>query len=163
MTARRIVSAVAVLLVLTLAACSDDDGLTGKQKQDISNFRAGANSICATATTAGHAAVAQGLAQYPGGVASVSDAHSYLVTTVIPIFEKELGDLHNLGEPTLDRASWDDMRAQLDTSLTDLKSAADTDPVKTLQAVLTAPQSGTGTSAIDKAAVSFGIEECAKN
>jgi hypothetical protein len=163
MTARRIVGAVGVLLVLGLAACSNDSGLTGKQKQDISNFRAGANFVCSTATAAGHAAVAQGLAQFPGGTATFEDAHAYLVSTLIPIFDKEVGDLHNLGEPTLDRAAWDDIRDDLDNALTSLKAQADADPVATLHGLLNAPQTGNGTSSLDQAAITFGIAECAKN
>jgi len=163
MRARRIVGAVVVLLVLGLAACSNDSGLTGKQKQDISNFRAGANFICTTATAASHAAVTQGLAQFPGGTASFEDAHAYLVTTLIPIVDKEVGDLHNLGEPTLDRASWDDIRARLDKLLIDVKAEAQSDPVQTVQRVLAAPQTGNGTTALEQAMISFGIPECAKH
>src|SRR4051794_11079745 len=99
MTARRFGAAVALLLVVALAACTDDDGLTGNQRHDISSFRAGANSICAAATAAGHAAIAQAKAEFPSAP-TVDQAHSFLVTTVIPISDREVGDLHNLGEPT---------------------------------------------------------------
>jgi hypothetical protein len=53
MTRRRnTASAAALLGVLLLAACSDSSGLTANKKQTISDFRAGADAVCAGANQA---------------------------------------------------------------------------------------------------------------
>jgi hypothetical protein len=160
MAARTIAGgALAALLALALGACSSDSGLTGNQKQDISSFKANGNAICANANAQIPAALDQ--AKATSATANATAAKSFLVNTYIPIVEKEIGDLHNLGEPTLDRTSWDDIRDQLDKILSQLKADTDRDPVTTLQQLAAQPK-GSTTSALNKAFTDFGLTECAK-
>ena len=160
MTARTIASGViAALVAVGLAACSGDSGLTGAQKQDISSFKANGNAICSTANAQKHAALDQ--AKSSSATSAPESAKTFLVDSFIPIVEQELGDLHNLGEPTLDRASWDEIRGKLDSELADLKASIDRDPVSALQQLLAVPR-GAGTSAVDKSLSDFGLPECAK-
>ena len=160
MAARTIAGgALVALLALGLAACSDS-GLTGNQKQNISSFKANGNAICANANSQIDAALAQAKAN--PALASPAAAKTFLVTVFIPIVEKELGDLHNLGEPTLDRASWDDVRGQLDESLSNLKTTTDRDPVAALRQVVSTSK-GLSTNGISQSFTAIGLTECAKH
>jgi hypothetical protein len=160
MTRRTALSTAALLSVMLFAACSDGDGLTANQKQDISNFRAGADAVCARLNQAGLDTRALYDAQFGGRTPTVEEAHDFLVRQVLPLLDRQVGDLHDLGEPTLDRNSWDDIMRQLDRRLSAFKYAADNDPLKTLlDFYRPAPAKDT----LQQQFVAFGAPECAKN
>ena len=160
MAARTIAGgALVALLALGLAACSDS-GLTGNQKQNISSFQANGNAICANANVQIQAALTQ--AKSTSATGSADAAKAFLVNVFIPIVEKELGDLHNLGEPTLNRTDWDEIRNQLDDALSTLKASTDRDPASALQQ-LVASGKGLSTSALDQKFAAIGLTECAKH
>ena len=132
MTRRRSALSIALLSGLLLAACSDSGGLTANQKLSISDFRAGAEAVCARLNQAGVDTRALYEAQFAGRTPTAEEAHDFLVREVLPLLDKQVGDLHNLGEPTLDRTEWDDIMQQLDDRLTAFKNSAESEPVQTL-------------------------------
>jgi hypothetical protein len=143
-----------------LAACSDDSGLTANQKHSISDFRAGADAVCARVNQGvGDARVLYGT-QFGGRTPTVDEAHDFLVRHVLPLLDSKVGDLHNLGEPTLDRASWDDIMREVDRGLSTFKYAADNDPLTTLKG-FNHPTTAKGT--LQQQFVAFGAPECAKS
>ena len=145
---------------LLLAACSDDSGLTANQKQSISDFRAGAEAVCARLNQAGVDTRALYEAQFAGRTPTVEEAHDFLVREVLPGLDRQVGDLHNLGEPTLDRTSWDDIMRAIDRRLSEYKHAADNDPLATLQNF---KRQTAVKDSLQQQFVDFGVPECAKN
>lgn len=156
MSARRLVVSIAVVLVsCTLAACSSDSGLTGNQRVAISDFRAGANGVCKGRFDRLRA-LRQEAAARAGTITSPAEARDFFVREVIPIYDGLVGDLHNLGEPTLDRASWDDIMRQVDRRLTDTKAAIENDPLRSLSSFEKDPVK----DSLDQAFIAFGTPEC---
>ena len=160
MTRRRSALSIALLSGLLLAACSDSGGLTANQKQSISDFRAGAEAVCARLNQAGVDTRALYEAQFAGRTPTADEAHDFLVREVLPLLDKQVGDLHNLGEPTLDRTSWDDIMRAIDRRLSEYKHAADSDPLATLQN-FNRPAAVKDT--LQQQFAKFGAPECAKN
>lgn len=150
----------AFLGALLLAACSESATLTGNQKLSISDFRAGADAVCAQLNQAGIETRAVYDTQFAGRTPTVEEAHDFLVRQVLPLLDRQVGDLHNLGEPTLDRASWDAIMREVDRRLSAYKSAAEADPLKTLQDF---NQATTAKDTLQQQFVAFGAPECAKN
>jgi hypothetical protein len=155
-TARHAAALVAAVL---LSACSESANLTGNQKVSISDFRAGADAICARLNQAGDTRTLYD-AQFGGRTPTVEEAHDFLVRHVLPLLDRQVGDLHDLGEPTLDRTSWDDIMRQLDRRLSTFKYAADSDPLNTL---LDFYRPAPAKDSLQQQFVAFGASECAKN
>jgi hypothetical protein len=153
-------STAGLLGALLLAACSDNGGLTADQKQSISDFRAGADVVCARVNQAVVDTRALYATQYQGRAPTVDEARDFLVRQVLPLVDRKDGDLHNLGEPTLNRSDWDDIMKEVDDRLSALKYAADTDPVKALQDF---NRPATAKDSLQRDFEAFGAPECAKN
>jgi hypothetical protein len=161
MTRRRnTASAAALLAALLLAACSDSSGLTANKKQTISDFRAGADAVCAGANQAVADTRAVYATQFEGRTPTTDEAHDFLVRYVLPVVDKQVGGLHNLGEPTLDRTSWDDIMQQVDARLTTFKRGAESDPLRTLQSF---NRPTTVKDSLQRQFETFGATQCAAN
>lgn len=153
---RRIATTLAAVLALSvLAGCSKDSGLTGNQRVAISDFRAGANSIC-KARFDTLRALRQEAAARAGTMTTAAEAKDFFVRKVIPIYDGLVGDLHNLGEPTFDRTPWDDIMRQVDRQLVDAKAAIEADPLRSLSNFEKAPVK----DSLDQAFIAFGTPEC---
>jgi hypothetical protein len=160
MSRRRIATTVlAAMLAAGLVACSDDSGLTGNQKHAISDFRVGADAICARSNVEAQGWRDQYQAEFAGRTPTADEAMSFLVRVVLPQADKQVGDLHNLGEPTLDRTSWDSIMRQVDDGLSSLKASANADPLATVTQIVAVR---TAQSEIERAFDAFGAKECAK-
>jgi len=160
MTARSITAGAAVALALLVGACSDNTTLTANQKVAISDFKGGANAVCASANQQIVALRAQYTSQFGARAPTADEAHDFLVRSYLPLVDSLVGALHNLGEPTLDRSEWDDIMHRVDNDLVAFKSLAVQDSVKAASTIATPD---TRTSTTDAAFKKFGIDECAKN
>ena len=161
MTRRRsALVSVAMLGGLLLAACSDGADLTANQKLSISDFRAGADAVCAQVNQAVVDVRALYTSEFTGRTPTIDEARDFLVRNVLPLVDKEVGDLHNFGEPTLNRSEWDDIMREIDSRLSAFKTAADTDPLKTLQGF---NRPTTAKDSLQRQFEAFGATECAKN
>ena len=89
--------------------------------------------------------------------ATDDEARDFLTNTLFPRIDRGVGDMHRIGEPTKDRAGFDDSVRALDDDLTALKQAAGSDPVKLLGSKIPLFVS----SADDF--TDYGFTECGKN
>jgi hypothetical protein len=81
-------------------------------------------------------------------------ALDFFVTVLLPRQEREIGDIHRVGEPTKDRVTYDETIRALDKGLTAWKAEIAADPLKALKE---------GTKAFDSAnkqLTDYGFKEC---
>jgi hypothetical protein len=82
-------------------------------------------------------------------------ATDFFVSVYLPRLEREIGDIHRIGEPTKDRVAFDEAIRALDKGLTAFKSEVSADPLAALK----------GTTAFDDASkqfIAYGFKECGK-
>jgi hypothetical protein len=88
--------------------------------------------------------------QHP--TATADEARDFLVNTLSPRIERMVGDFHRIGEPTKDKADWDQIVIALDQDLSDFKSKISADPIGLLA---DKPFAGEA-----KAFTDYGFKEC---
>jgi hypothetical protein len=84
-----------------------------------------------------------------------AEALDFWVNTFLPRYDRGIGDIHRIGEPTKDRTAWDTAVKAMDEGLSQMKAEISSDPVKVLS----------GTAAFDHANALFtayGFKECGK-
>ena len=84
-----------------------------------------------------------------------AEALDFWVNTFLPRYDRGIGDIHRIGEPTKDRTAWDTVVRAMDDGLSQMKTEISADPVKALS----------GTTAFDRANklfTDYGFKECGK-
>jgi hypothetical protein len=137
----------AVVALLLLGACSDDNNQVPKVEKD--EMIKKADAICKDANA--------DLAANAKGASTTDKAAALLLlnTELLPRLDRELGDTKDLGLPKNDRVDWDAYVLAFDTALSTLKDAANEDPLQALagaQAVFASARARAKT---------FGLTECA--
>jgi hypothetical protein len=144
----------AVCGVLFLAAaCSSGGGATPLRFVEKSTAIAEADAICKQ----GDAEVKQLTADFNAAHAAptVEEAHDFWVNILLPRLDRQVGDIHRIGEPTKDKVGWDEAVIALDNGLSALKTEISADPVKVLKG-------STAFSNANKLFVAYGFKECGK-
>jgi hypothetical protein len=137
----------AVVALLLVGACSDDEDQRPKVEKD--EIIEKADAICKD-TNADLAEDLKG-----GSTTDKAAALTLLNTEILPRLDRSLGDTKDLGIPKNDRVDWDAYVLAYDTALSTLKDAANEDPLQALagaQAVFASARARAKT---------FGLKECA--
>jgi hypothetical protein len=135
------------------AACSSGGGAAPVVFLEKSAAIAQADAICKQ----GDAEIKQLLADFNAAHSnpSVEEARDFWVNTLLPRLDREVGDIHRVGEPTKDKVGWDEAVIALDKALSQLKTEISADPVKTLDG-------SASFSNANKLFVAYGFKECGK-
>jgi hypothetical protein len=143
-------------IVAVTAACSKNDTGTAQPAPLVekSSAIAAGDAICKQMTADITSLVASFKKDHPSP--SDAEARDFLVNTLLPRIDTADGAIHRIGEPTKDRAAFDDAVIALDKDVSALKEAVAGNPAK----VLTTP-----VVVFDKSArlfSAYGFKECGK-
>ena len=58
-----------------------------------------------------------------------AEARDFWVNTFLPRYDRGVGDIHRIGEPTKDRTAWDSAISAMDDGLSQMKTEISADPV----------------------------------
>ena len=136
------------------AACSSGGGAAPVVFLEKSSAIATADAICKQL----NADIPALTAAFKSAHANATDAEvrDFFVNTLLPRYDRGVGDIHRVGEPTKDKVGWDEAVIALDKALSQFKSEIGADPAKAL---------ATPTTAFDNANklfVAYGFKECGK-
>jgi hypothetical protein len=146
-------STLALCGVLFLAACGDDGTAAPVVFVEKSAAVTAADAICKQ----GDAEVKKLVTDFRASHTTPTreEALDFWVNSFLPRLDREVGDIHRIGEPTKDKVGWDEAVIALDKGLSQLKTEISADPVKVLA----------GSTAFDNANklfVAYGFKECGK-
>ena len=140
-------------LLFVAAACGGNDKAQPAPLVEKSFAIAQGDAICQQGDAETKQLVTKFRADNPTPTNAV--ALDFFVSVYLPRLEREIGDIHRIGEPTKDRVEYDEVIRALDKGLTAFKAEIAADALKALA----------GTKAFEdanKQFVAYGFKECGK-